>query len=73
MPQHQVFVSYNRQDAALAPPIAEVLNARGLDPWLDRWHLPPGEPWLKTLETGLTATPAVAILIGPAGLGSVQE
>ncbi len=30
-------------------------------------------PWLKTLETGLTAAPAVAALVGPAGLGPVQE
>jgi hypothetical protein len=64
MPQHQVFISYNR-DADLALPVAEVLKARSLNPWLERWHLPPGQPWLQMPETGLTAATSVAVLIAP--------
>jgi tetratricopeptide (TPR) repeat protein len=73
MAQHPVFISYNSLDAHLALPVAEALKARGINPWLDQWHLPPGRPWLKVVETGLTASDAVAVLIGPNGLGPVQE
>ena len=73
MTQHQVFISYNSRDADQALPVAEALKARGLDPWLDRWHLPPGQPWLRVLETGLSESASVAVLIGPNGLGPVQE
>lgn len=71
--KYRVFVSYDTEDAALALDLAQALQARGLDPWLDQWHLPPGEPWLKVLETAFKDFNAVAVLIGPNGSGPFQE
>jgi len=73
MSLHHVFISYNSQDAASALALAVALKDRGLDPWFDQWHLPPGRPWLRVLEAGLEASAAVAVLIGAHGLGPVQQ
>lgn len=69
---HAVFISYHSQDRHLALPLAETLRAQDLDPWFDLWHLPPGQNWLKALEAGIDACGAVAVLVGPNGLGPVQ-
>lgn len=73
MSQHPVFISYNRQDAALVRPLVEALRARGLNPWFDQDQLPPGQPWRKAVEAGLEASAAVAVCIGPGGLGPIHE
>ncbi len=73
MPEHQVFISYNSRDADLALPVVAVLKAQGISLWLDQEQLLPGRPWLPVLEAGLTACGAVAVLIGPNGLGPVQQ
>ena len=40
-----------------------------LTPWLDKWHLVPGEPWQEALEQALDASRTCAVFIGPSGLG----
>ena len=40
-----------------------------LTPWLDKWHLVPGEPWQEALEQALNAPRTCAVFIGPSGLG----
>ena len=72
MPKHQVFVSYNSRDAALAHPVAQAMKDRGLNPWLDHWDIPLGRPWQPVVDAGLAACTAVVVLLGPNGLGPVQ-
>jgi hypothetical protein len=40
----------------------------GLTPFLDKWHLIPGEPWQEGLEKALEASETAAVFIGPSGV-----
>jgi hypothetical protein len=62
--QFDVFLSYNRRDRAVVERIAERLRRAGVEPWLDRWSLTPGERWQRELETGLEASAACAVFVG---------
>lgn len=49
-----VFLSYNEDDREDVELIARRLREEvHLEPFLDRWHLVPGEPWQEALEEGL--------------------
>lgn len=70
---YDVFLSYHSADAATVRPIADYLRQQGLKPFLDRWYLSPGQPWVPALEHALARCRAVAVFIGPHGLGSWQQ
>ncbi|HVE87372.1 MAG TPA: toll/interleukin-1 receptor domain-containing protein, partial [Myxococcales bacterium] len=64
-----VFLSYNSQDKAAVEAIATRLRGEaGVEPFLDKWHLIPGERWQPALEEALEASKAVAVFIGPSGV-----
>ncbi|MBV8773606.1 MAG: TIR domain-containing protein, partial [Deltaproteobacteria bacterium] len=65
-----VFLSYGRTDASAVEAIAARLeDEAGLHPFLDSWHLIPGEPFQEKLESALDHSQTCAVFIGPAGLG----
>jgi len=68
-----VFLSYASADRISVEQIARSLRARGLKPFLDRWHLAAGQPWTEILEERLSDSAAVGVCIGPNGLGSWQR
>jgi hypothetical protein len=41
--------------------------------FLDRWYLAPGQSWVTKLEQTLTSCGAVAVVLGPHGLGHWQQ
>ena len=41
--------------------------------FLDRWYLAPGRPWPQALEEALHTCRAVAVFLGPAGMGPWQQ
>jgi hypothetical protein len=41
----------------------------GLRPFLDKWHLIPGDPWQEGLEEALDASRTFAVFLGPNGVG----
>jgi len=67
-----VFLSYNWRDADVVHGVANYLRQQGLKPFLDRWYLTPGLPWVPELERALAGCRAVAVFIGPHGLGPWQ-
>ena len=69
-----VFISYNRRDAAHARALDDWLRAQGETTFFDQRDLGGGQLWLDDLEQaiGTTAT-AVAVLVGPNGLGNTQK
>jgi len=72
--RYDVFLSYNRADEAAVEALARRLREEaGLNPFLDRWHLVPGEPWQEALEAALDASQACAVCLGPAGLGTWEN
>jgi TIR domain len=70
---YDVFVSYNWRDREAAERVASALRDNGLNAFLDRWYLVPGQPWQRALETALTACRAVAVFIGPGEMGPWQQ
>src|SRR6266511_1710343 len=67
---YDVFLSHQSGDK----PQVEALAARledeeGLKPFLDKWHLIPGEPWQEALEEALDRSGTCAVFLGPGGLG----
>ena len=53
--------------------IGEQLIAQGIWPWLDEWELRPGLPWQDTLTSQIQKIKAVAVFIGPTGIGPWQD
>ena len=69
---YDIFLSYHRSDLTTVKSIAKVLMKRGLKPFLDKWNLTPGQPWLQEIEETLQTSRAFGILIGAKGIGPVQ-
>jgi Novel STAND NTPase 1/TIR domain len=68
-----VFLSYSRSDASIADRLVQVLRSRRLKVFFDRDYLVPGQEWPALLENHLSACRAVAICVGPTGLGPWQK
>lgn len=66
---YDVFLSHSSRDKSQVEELARRLKRRKLKPFLDRWHLVPGEPWQEALEEALDQSRTVAIFLGPGDLG----
>ena len=69
MAGYDVFLSYNKADKPAVDEIARQLVKAGIQPWLDKWNLVPGEPWQEAIEEALEACQTVAVFLGPCGVG----
>jgi tetratricopeptide (TPR) repeat protein len=69
-----LFLSYNRADAAQAVALDAWLRGQGCTTFFDRRDLGGGRLWLPDLEAAISqAAGAIAVLVGPAGLGNTQQ
>jgi len=68
-----VFLSYHWRDHAQVEALARRLREQGLQVFLDRWYLTPGQSWLEALETMLGQCRAVAVCLGPGDMGPWQQ
>ena len=67
---YDVFLSHNSADKEAVENIAQRLRQEAkLQPFLDKWHLIPGEPWQEGLEEALDQSRTCAVFLGPGGLG----
>ncbi|HKS43318.1 MAG TPA: TIR domain-containing protein [Blastocatellia bacterium] len=64
-----VFLSHNSKDKAAVEKIAKRLLAVGIRPWLDKWHLSPGDTVSDILERAIKTIPCAALFFGPADIG----
>jgi len=71
--QYDLFLSYHWRDRDLVEPLARALRVKGLEVFLDRWYLVPGQRWQTGLEKILLSCRATAVLLGPHGMGSWQQ
>ena len=72
--RYDVFLSHNRSDKVSVEQLAVRLeDETGLKPFLDKWHLVPGEPWQEAIEEALDNSAACAVFLGPDGLGSWEN
>lgn len=52
--QTRVFIAYVQEDYAHARKLFDTLAARGLNPWLDRKKLLPGQNWPRAIEQAIS-------------------
>jgi len=67
--RYDVFLSHNSADKAAVEYLAQRLREADLEPFLDKWHLVPGDPWQEALEKTLDQSRTCAVFLGPEGLG----
>jgi TIR domain len=68
-----VFLSYARGDVVAAAELDGWLRAHSLRTFFDRSELRAGLRWIPALEEAIDRSNAVAILVGPHGLGNTQQ
>jgi hypothetical protein len=67
---YDVFLSHNSTDKLAVESLARRLEDEAhLTPFLDKWHLVPGNPWQEELERALDRSDTCAVFIGPRGIG----
>jgi hypothetical protein len=71
--EFDVFICYNKMDAALVSEIADQLEGRGVHVWLDAWYIPPGERWMPALAEQIESVAVAAIFVWKNGLGPWQK
>src|SRR5215207_9012930 len=64
MPRYDVFLSHASADKPAVEHLAYKLRADGVEPFLDKWHLVPGERWIRGLDDALAHSSSVAVFIG---------
>lgn len=68
--KYDVFLSHLSKDKPQVEEIAERLeDQEQIKPFLDKWHLVPGEPWQEALEKALDESVTCAVFLGPDGVG----
>ncbi len=72
-PRYDVFLSHSTADKPAVEELARKLQAAGLKPFLDKWHLVPGEPWQEALEQALDESRSCAVFVGLKKIGPWQN
>lgn len=70
---YDVFLSHASADKAVVEEIAHRLLQESVRPFLDKWHLVPGDVWVEGLEEGLDASRTFAVFVGPNGIAPWQN
>src|SRR6266403_5750207 len=68
-----VFLSHSSSDKPAVEELARRLAKEGLQVWLDRWHLIPGQSTQPAIEKALAESETCAVFVGPSGLGPWQN
>ncbi|MCP4660009.1 MAG: toll/interleukin-1 receptor domain-containing protein, partial [bacterium] len=71
--QYDVLLCHATADKPAVESLARKLRDDDLKPFLDKWHLIPGQPWQDALEKALEDSRSVAVFLGPGGLGPWQH
>lgn len=71
--EFDVFLAYNEKDKKQVEQIGGFLKERGLNPWLDKWNVAPGQRFAEEVERVLPTTRAVAVFVAGAGAGPWEQ
>lgn len=61
----QVFISYSRRDSETVESIVTQLEAEGIDVWLDREDIKPGQQWRKQIVEAIDTAEAFVLNLSP--------
>ncbi len=67
-----VFISYAREDEGIVTRLGSALRANGRDVWVDTEDIRGTEEWARAIDAGIDSSDAIAFVLGPAFLASVQ-
>lgn len=68
-----IFLSHNSLEKQEVERLAHALADRGLDPWLDKWNLVAGRPWIPAIEAAIEGAAAMCVCVGPQRFGPVHD
>lgn len=69
-----VYLSHNSLDKDIVEEIAVYLkDIAEIKPWLDKWELIPGKPWIGEVMHNITNAPCMAVFLGGNGYGDWQN
>jgi hypothetical protein len=68
-----VFLSHSSADKPAVEELARRLAKEGIQAWLDKWNLIPGDPWQPAIEKALAESETCAVFVGPSGFGPWQN
>ena len=71
--QFDVFLCYNRKDAAAVEGVYRQLREHKIRPWLDAHELRPGNVWLDEISRLIGSVTTAAVFVGAASTGRVQD
>jgi hypothetical protein len=69
----RVLPSCSSADRAAVEELARRLAKEGVQAWLDKWNLIPGDPWQPAIEKALVESETCAVFVGPSGLSPWQN
>jgi WD40 repeat protein len=67
---HDVFVSYAREDGEFVRRLTEALSARGKRSWVDWADIPPTAEWMSEIRVAIDAADTYLVVLSPASIGS---
>ena len=71
--KYHVFLSHSTPEKPAVEELAVRLRREGIEPWLDKWNLVPGEACQPAMEAALADCASCAVFIGPGGFGPWQN
>ena len=66
----KVFVSYARSDSQFVLKLARDLRDAGANSWVDRFDIPVGASWDRSVQAALNACPAFLVILSPSAVDS---
>ena len=70
--ESKVFISYSRQDADFALKLGKDLKAKGINIWVDKLDIKPGEIWDNAVEKAMKTSGKVLIVLSPTSVSSLN-
>jgi uncharacterized membrane protein len=64
------FISYSREDSEFALRLAQDLKTAGARVWLDQLDIKPGVPWDNAIESALSDSPQMLLVLSPSSAKS---
>lgn len=71
--EYHTFLSHNSDDKPAVELIAHQLQKEGINPWLDKWNLIPGNSWQEEIEESLQHCATCCVFLSPSGIGPWQN